>query len=208
MILTGAGGSVIDSSLAELLSFKSKSSDSFFTNATKCRRNVGYLDTVFVSPCILIKHTKTWNFLFTNKTKLFENNRNFKAVFYLRAKASSSALLRSVRGGDAEMAFELFSLSGSPNSKTNLPRYSSSSSDKFVAFICSFSIKNGFRNQSKKTSFGRFMVVISVTPSPTQTCSQVKISPLLGFVGFLISYMKIKKQRSKLYLVTSRKNWL
>lgn len=91
-----------------------------------------------------------------------------------------------MRGGDAELAFKLFSLSGSPNSKTNLPRYSSSSSDKFVAFICSFSINNGCRNQSKKASFGRLLIVISVTPSPTQTCRQIKICHLLDFEGFLI----------------------
>lgn len=63
---------------------------------------------------------------------------------------------------------ELLSLSESPNSNTNFPRYSSSSSDRFAASIWSLRIKKGFRNQSKNASFGRFFEVISVTPSPTQ----------------------------------------
>lgn len=146
------------------LCFLSRSFDSFLTSSTKCLLNVGYLDTDLVNPWSLtITKRKDYLRIRSKKARCFLKN-----FIYLRAKASSSAFLSSVRGGDSDSTMELLRLSESPNSNTNFPRYSSSSSDKFAASIWSLRIKNGFRNQSKNASFGRFFVVISVWPSPTQ----------------------------------------
>ena len=83
--------------------------------------------------------------------------------YYLRASASSSARLSSVSG--AETIFGPFILSGSPLNKTNLPKQSSSASERFSALIWSLMIRSGLRNQSKKASLGLFVLVISVTLS-------------------------------------------
>lgn len=83
--------------------------------------------------------------------------------WYLRANASISAFLRSFQDGILGRA--PFRRLGSPASSTRIFRYSSSSSVKFSALICSLITISGSKNQSKRVSLG-LLSDVSSEPLP------------------------------------------
>ena len=91
---------------------------------------------------------------------------------YLRANASISALFRSFNDGTCGRV--PLRLPGSPTIRTRILRYSSSSSVKFSALICSLMTIRGSKNQSKRVLLGLFSDVISA-PSPEYIQKQVRL---------------------------------
>ena len=153
----------------------SSSDKSAFTRTSKRRFAVGYLDIDFVIPCNLAA-TAEWKYRLVNvPVCILHQNKGWRGGRrrYLRENASISAFLRSVK--DGTWGREPFRRLGSPDNSTRIFRYSSSSSVRFSALICSFITISGSKNQSKMVFLGLLSDVISEPPPAFFFPKQVKL---------------------------------